>query len=79
MAIFEFSSLNGFSSFSLNFECRRLVLREIGDENNNHFSYLVDFPNFSQIEMCEEYGYEEYGYEEMEIRDDLFCITSFKG
>ena len=74
MAIFEFSSSNGFSSFTLNFECREIRITEIGDENQNHFSYLVLLSyDLHSYTCCEERGYEE------RWTDPNYCITSFQG
>ena len=71
MAIFEFLSSNGLSSFTLNFECRHIEIREIEDENQSHFSYLVDLPNDLRSDTsCQERGYDEW---------TSYCITSFKG
>ena len=72
MAIFEFSSSNGFSSFNINFECR--YIRIIEDENNNHFSYLVRLP----YDLRNDTSCDERGYEEWEIDSD-YCITTFEG
>ena len=73
MAIFEFSSSNGFSSFNLFFECRRIEIRDIGDENQSHFSYLVSYLPYDlkSDTSCEERGYEKGIYGN--------CITSFQG
>ena len=75
MAIFEFSSSNGFSSFTLNFECRNIGIIEIEDEYSYHFSYLVKKPyGFrSNTSQCEERGYEEWE------RHSEWCITTFEG
>ena len=71
MAIFEFSSSNGFSSFNLNFECRYTDIRDIGDENQSHFSYLINLlPDLRSDVWCQERSYEEWG---------SFCITSLQG
>ena len=78
MAIFEFSSSNGFSSFNINFECRYTVIAEIGDEIYYHFSYLVNLPYYwSQwtSSTCEERGYEEWKTD----LGDYYCITTFQG
>ena len=56
-AIFEFSSLNGYTSFAVDYECRSIVINQInrtsfskimgiGDENGSHFSYLVSYLAF---------------------------------
>ena len=73
MAIFEFSSSNGFSSFNINFECRSIEIIE--DENNNHFSYVVRLPFWSDT-SCDERGYKEWDrlYENVST-----CITTFQG
>ena len=77
MAIFEFSSSNGFSSFNINFECRDIRMIEIEDENNtlsNHFTYLVNLPNYLRSNTsCDERGYEEWQI------DYRWCITTFEG
>ena len=70
-AIFEFSSSNGFSSFTLDYECRHIAITEIEDENQNYFSYLVLYPyQLWSHTACEERGYEEWYY---------YCITTFQG
>ena len=78
MAIFEFSSSNGFSSFTLNFECRDIKITEIGDGNQSHFYYLVFLPPAFWGEerdmLCE-----ERGYEKCERDYDCDCITTFQG
>ena len=91
MAILEFSSSNGFSSFTLNFECRRIRIRDIGDENNNHFIYLVELPWYIDGSWndtsCDERGYDSnIAYEEWDIDnrvsewiDSFDCITTFQG
>ena len=57
MAIFEFSSSNGHSSFSINFECRSIQIIE--DEYNNHLSYLVRLTSGLQSDTsCDERGHE---------------------
>ena len=71
MAIFEFSSSNGFVSFNINFECRHIEI--LGDENNNHFFYLV----FSPFGLWFDTSCDELGYEEWEINSD-WCKT-FEG
>ena len=79
MAIFEFSSSNGFSSFNLNFECRSIEIREIEDENQSHFSYLVKLPWRSYLVNLDiETSCEERGYEELRT-DPEYCITAFQG
>ena len=71
MAIFEFSSSNGHSSFSLNFECRRIEIIE--DGNNNHLSYLVNLPSGLWSDTsCDERGYEG-------LHGSNRCITTFEG
>ena len=81
MAIFEFSSSNGFSSFYINFECRSIEIIE--DENNNHFSYRVRLPyDLWSYTSCDERGYEEIFMEFKEIhwnRVNKDCITTFQG
>ena len=84
MAIFGFSSSNGFSSFNLNFECRRIRIRDIGDENQSNFSYVVKFPyiesgtscGFGSGTLCKYHGYEELNYCTSISRP---CITFFQG
>ena len=59
MAIFEFSSSNGFSSFTLYFECRGYRIKEKGGETNNHFSYQITLPpKFRSDTSCDVRGYE---------------------
>ena len=70
MAIFEFSSSNGFSSFTLYFECRTIRIRNIEDEIQSHFSYVIQFPNLGSGTSCQDRGYEELNY---------YCITFFQG
>ena len=72
LTIFEFSSSNGFVSFNINFECRHIEI--LGDENNNHFFYLV----FSPFGLWFDTSCDELGYEEWEIYYDN-CITAFQG
>ena len=73
MAIFEFSSSNG-SSFNLLYECRVIEVREIGDRNQSHISYLVELPyDFRSYTSCEERGYEEWK------ANSHKCITTFQG
>ena len=72
MAIFEFSSSNGYSSFSLNFECRSITISVIEDENNNHLSYRIWLPYDLQSDTsCNERGYENAA--------GGSCITTFQG
>ena len=74
MALFEFSSSNGYSSFNLFYECRRILITEIEDGNQSHFSYLVDLPyDLQSNTSCEERGFEEL----KTGHDD--CITDFQG
>ena len=92
MAIFEFSSSNGFSSFNLNFECRLIQVQlfksnhsnitEI-DANEISFSYLVVLPTYDLIHqenpsdtLCEERDYEKFT-EKFTI--PTYCITTFRG
>ena len=72
MAIFEFSSSNGFSSFTLYFECLFIEVREVGDENNYHFSYLVYFPMWTVggDTSCDKRGFET---------SSILCTTTFQG
>ena len=74
MAIFEYLSSNG-SSFNLLYECRGIKIRDIGDVDNNNFSYLVDLPDQikNETSSCAERGYEDW---EAYSR---YCITSFQG
>ena len=74
MAIFEFSSSNGFSSFTLNFECRGIEISEIGEENQSPFSVWLPF-DLRGYTSCEERGYEINQW----TNPDSFCITSFQG
>ena len=91
MAIFGFSSSNGFSSFNLNFECRSIEIRDVAyelqlynayqlydieDGIQSYFSYLVQLPyDLRTYTSCEERGYE--------IRPKNYrgnhCITFFQG
>ena len=80
MAIVEFSSSNGFSSFTLNFECRTIIIREIEDKNHIHFSYLVRLPSdLSSDTSCQERGYENLGYKKIGLKNYSSCKTSFQG
>ena len=83
MAIFEFSSSNGFSSFNLNFECRNIEITEIVDGNQSHFSYLVHLPyGLRSYTSCEERGYEECSCDECQCWESMpvpYCITTFQG
>ena len=65
-AILEFSGLNGYVSFSVNFECRNIYLIE--DEIQNHFSYLVGLP----------FNCAARNYEQWELNSN-YCITTFQG
>ena len=81
MAIFEFSSSNGFSLFNINFECRYIEIIAMEDETNTHFSYLVDLPFFDRWNFttaCNERGYEVCDNEECN-RYWGNCITTFQG
>ena len=56
MAVLEFSSSNGYSSFTLDYECQRISIidtstvnlinyfNSTGDDNQINFSYLVELP-----------------------------------
>ena len=77
MAILEYSSSNGLSSFNLLFECRNVQIREIADENNNHFSYVVDLPY--EITSCDERGFEQIILPNKYGENQEFCITTFQG
>ena len=68
-AIFEFSSSNGFSSFTLSFECREILIVDTGDENKNDFSFLVRL----SVPSCGERSYEEWD------TDFNYCLTTFQG
>ena len=62
MAIFEFLSSNGFSTFTLNFECRHVKIEEIRHGNQSYFSSLVVLPfYFRSDKLCEERGYKISG------------------
>ena len=75
MAIFEFSSSNGLSSFNLLFECRSIQIREIEDKNDIYFAYLVWLPDALRSETaCEERGYEDFWE-----KNSSNCITTFQG
>ena len=72
MAVIEFSSSNGLSSFNLFYECRDIQITEIEDENQSHFSYLTKTNDQFYSEACEARGYKEWaGYYD--------CITTFQG
>jgi len=80
MAILEFSSSNGLSSFNINFECRSIEMIEIEDENNNYFSYVVKLPlDLRSDPSCDERGYKEYGYTLWNGKQINDCITTFQG
>ena len=75
MAIFEFSSSNGYSSFTIDFECRHIEIIDLGDENQNRFFYISWswFPIWSDTPSdtpCEDRSYEAW---------DGFCKTTFQG
>ena len=72
MAIFEFSSSNGFSSFNINFECRSIQIIE--DENNNHFTYWV----LLSLGLRSDTSCDERDYEESE-EYSTWCISAFQG
>ena len=85
-AIFEFSSSNGHSFFTVIYECRDIQLIDTGSENQNNFSYLVLLPiDWYTIDLdgpdpwyhvkllCEERGFEKWKV------DSNRCITSFQG
>ena len=84
MAIFEFSSLNGYSSFNLIYECRSIRIREIEDVNQSQFSYVVELPLSRTVnledgfrsDMCEKRGFEEFKKYPDYIH---YCITNFQG
>ena len=67
IALFEYSSSNGFLSFNINFECQ--VIGIIEDESDNHLSYLVGFP--WSYTSCEERGLLRHS--------SFWCITPFEG
>ena len=70
----EFTGLNGYVTFTLNFECRWIYLIE--DENQNRFAYLIVLP--PDIRYTSDTSCVERNYEEWELDSD-FCITSFQG
>ena len=74
-AIFEYSSSNGSSSFTLLYECRRTQIIDTGGENHNHFPYLVELPpdiRSNRVKQsCEERSYKEW--------ESDYCITTFQG
>ena len=73
-AIFEFLSSNQFSTFTLEFECRDIVLTDIGPNGTANFSYLVRLPPDKQSDtMCEDRGYGST------VESDFPCVTSFEG
>ena len=79
MALFEFSSSNGYSSFNLFYECRSIQIEEIGDFRmiffyQSNFFYLVEFPCYHEA-CCEERGYEKWELNTW----DWKCMTSFQG
>ena len=88
VAIFEFSSSNGYSSFNLLYECRRIQIKEMGDDVQSHFSYLVEIPCPHEA-CCEERGYETWELSATLNMCELSffcigliittCITSFQG
>ena len=78
MAILEFSSSNGYTSFSLNFECRLIRIIETENENQSHFFHFG-------LELWTWYGYndtdiicEERGFEKWESKNGL-CTSTFEG
>ena len=79
-AIFEFSSSNGLSSFTLTFECRNIQIMEMRDANQSHFAYSVLVRSFLESsQVCEERGYET-GYQYDGPTDGVTdCITTFQG
>ena len=80
MAIFEFSSSNGFASFNINFECRSISITQIEDEDNNYFSYLVELPyDLRSDPSCDERGYEEWVTQYWNGKQITECITTFQG
>ena len=68
--MFEFSSSNGFSSFTLLYECRTISLIDTQDENQNPFSYYVSYPS-SHNASCDELGYEDHIWNR--------CTTTIQG
>ena len=78
LAILEFSSANGYTSFSLDFECRLIRIIETENENQSHFFHFG-------LSLYPWYGYndtdiicEERGFEKWEIENG-FCTTTFEG
>ena len=79
MAIFEFSSSNGLSSFNLLFECRSIRIVKTEDDNESQFSYMVRLQDdfFWSDTWCDERGYEEWEMHGINISGH--CITTFQG
>ena len=75
MAIFEYSSSNGYSSFKLYYECRSIQIQETGDEIQSHFSYLVESPCHHEA-CCKDRGYENW---EVSNSTRTWCLTTFQG
>ena len=84
MALFEFWSLNGKTSFELNFECRSIKMNVhntqiVHNPYELSFYYLVTMWTLSvgssnhEPTNCEERGFEEFASEYG------YCITSFQG
>ena len=77
-AILEFWSSNGFSSFTLNFECRDIQIIDLGDGNQSNFAYLIYVtPAIRSDTLCEERGYEKW--ETQVYADSDYCMTTFQG
>ena len=80
MALFEFWSLNGKTSFELNFECRSIKM--LYDLYESSFYYLVILARGATKEDCEERGLKDLaGYEDLAAfeRFPSYCMTSFQG
>ena len=82
MAVLEFSSSNGYSSFTLEYECRRISIVDTGDGNQINFSYLVKLPYYVRW-ACEERGYEEWvvqnNFTIYYLSEWYDCKTTFQG
>ena len=77
MAIFEFSSSNGYSSLNINFECRTVFIKDTGDENVINFSYVVRLPYLQSEKSCKERNYEYWETTYFVVTS--YCLTTFEG
>ena len=87
MAVLEFSSSNGYSSFTLDYECRSISIIDTEDGNQINFSYLVYLP-YRRVpgnNTCEERGYNRAADVMFKSTGDMYwgysegCITTFQG